>query len=139
MRISKSLQYRGSKNMNNNRTSSQNNSTALPAEIHNEYKIKFSHDYKKITGTKEAMLLEVININLQNLSGDFIKYDTDSIYELPCKGDYLMLIFQKINQQPFVRRFDLFTTLRRRTDDKEKYYRGAIGRIFQLEKANEAE
>ena len=101
--------------------------------------IKFSHDYDKITGTKEARLLEVLNINLQNLSEDFIKYDTGEIYTLPRKGDYMMLIFQKINSQPYSRRCDLFTTLRRRTDEKEKYYRKAIGRVFQLEKANEAE
>ncbi|MBN2039602.1 MAG: hypothetical protein JW864_06150 [Spirochaetes bacterium] len=101
--------------------------------------IKFSHDYDKIAGTKEARLLEVLNINLQNLSEDFIKYDTGEIFVLPRKGDYMMLIFQKINSQPYSRRCDLFTTLRRRTDEKEKYYRKAIGRVFQLEKANEAE
>jgi len=51
-------------------------------------KIKFSHNYKKIAGTTEARLLEVINVNLQNLSHYFITYDTDNMYILPRKGDY---------------------------------------------------
>ena len=94
-------------------------------------KIKFSHNYKKIAGTTEARLLEVINVNLQNLSHEFIIYDTDNIYILPRKGDYMILIFQKIHSPS-----DLFTTLRRRTDKKERYYRKNIGKIFTLEIIN---
>jgi len=97
-------------------------------------KIKFSHNYKKIAGTTEARLLEVINVNLQNLSHYFITYDTDNMYILPRKGDYIMLIFQKINSS--LMSIDLFTTLRRRNDKKERYYRKNIGKIFTLEITN---
>ena len=98
-------------------------------------KIKFSHNYKKIAGVTEARLLEVININLQNLSDYFIAYDTEGIYELLKTGDYMMLIFHKESENTNISS-NIFTTLRRRTDEKEKYYRENIGKIFTLEIAN---
>ena len=96
-------------------------------------KIKFSHKYAKLEDfgndiQKMAKLLEVVNVNLENLSEDFKNYDTDhGIYQLPNKGDYMMLIFFKNKMS------GLFTTLRRRTEEKEKYYRGAIGLWFDIE------
>jgi len=94
--------------------------------------IKFSHRYKKLADcAKQVFLLEVINVKLENLSECFLSYDTDGgKYQLPKKGDFLMLIFRKalwkIDES-------LFTTLRRRTPQKEKYYRSLISQPFVLE------
>jgi hypothetical protein len=98
--------------------------------------IKFSHKYPKImteqnTVCDMAKLIEVININLENLSEHFLKYDTaDGLFKLPKKGEYMMLIFLKDGDTP---NDNLFTTLRRRTPDKEKYYRSSIGTWFDIE------
>lgn len=95
-------------------------------------KIKFSHYYFKIPNLiKEAVLLEVIPIKLEKLSSYFIQYDTafiNGFYRLPKKGDYLLLIFNErvLNDK-------LFTTFRRRTPQKEKYYRSKIGELFTIE------
>jgi len=98
-------------------------------------KIKFSHNYVKLNGiAKNVELLEVINVNLENLSETFLSYDTDNIYKLPKQGKYLMLIFRKTFMLG-----NLFTTLRRRTPQKEKYYRSQIGAFFEVvifEKSN---
>jgi hypothetical protein len=100
-----------------------------------DMKIKFSHNYKKlVTGKVEhcglienATLIEVINIDLENLSNAFRRYDTDNgKYELPKKGKYMILIFQKTER-------DIFTTIRRWTPEKEKYYRSAIDQNFEIE------
>lgn len=98
-------------------------------------KIKFSHNYKKIAGVTEARLLEVININLQNLSDYFIAYDTEGMYKLPKTGNYMILIFHKEGERANIGS-NIFTTIRRRTDEKEKYYRENIGKIFTLEIEN---
>ena len=95
-------------------------------------KIKFSHNYKKIANITEARLLEVINVNLQNLSQEFIAYDTENIYKLPKTGNYMILIFHKENENANISS-NIFTTIRRRTNEKEKYYRENIGKIFTLE------
>jgi len=96
--------------------------------------IKFSHKYSKLmTGVngigfcKKLYLLDVINIKLEDLSESFLNYDTDEgTFELPKKGDYMMLLFKKETTT------HLMTTLRRRTPDKEKYYRSAIGQWFDV-------
>lgn len=94
-------------------------------------KIKFSHNYKKIAGITEARLIEVINVNLQNLSKEFIEYDTENIYKLPKTGNYMILIFHKECEANISS--NIFTTIRRRTDEKEKYYRENLGKIFAVE------
>lgn len=93
--------------------------------------IKFSHRYKKLhkallgQALPKARLLEIINVRLEDLSHWFIAYDTDDgEYELPKTGDYMMLIFEGES--------GIFTTIRRRTDEKEKYYRSLIGNVFDL-------
>lgn len=94
-------------------------------------KIKFSHRYSKLilSGYKgyvcKAMLLQVLKIKLENLSRHFLAYDTDGVYPLPKKGDYLMLIFQKGDN-------DIFTTLRRSTPSKSEYYTSKVGEFFQI-------
>lgn len=95
-------------------------------------KIKFSQRYSKLmTGNgfcKKLYLLDVINIKLEDLSESFLDYDTDEgTFELPKKGDYMMLLFKKDTTT------HLMTTLRRRTPEKEKYYRSLIGQWLEVE------
>lgn len=94
-------------------------------------KIKFSHNYAKLDGVDSengATLLEVITVKLEECSEGFLRYDTDDgKYQLPKKGDFLMLIFKKGNSS------NVFTTLRRSTPQKEQYYREQIGRLFEVE------
>jgi len=94
--------------------------------------IKFSHLYKKLYGINinEAMLLEVVRVNLEDLSQTFIDYDTDrGIFKLPVKGEYMLLIFDKGD----VHEKNIFITVRRWTSVKEKYYRNSIGKHFRVE------
>lgn len=98
-------------------------------------KIKFSHKYSKLcTGNnfcKNLFLLDVVNIKLEEMSKCFIEYDTDEgLFQLPGKGDYMMLLFMKDNTSCGT---NLMTTLRRRTPDKEKYYRSLIGQWLEVE------
>ena len=77
---------------------------------------------------EKLYLLDVINIKLEDLSESFLDYDTDEgTFDLPKKGDYMMLLFKKDTTT------HLMTTLRRRTPDKEKYYRENIGQWFNVE------
>lgn len=96
--------------------------------------IKFSHKYTKLQTepygelVRFATLLDVIPIELENLSETFRAYDTDNgKYKLPQKGKYLMLLFQPPDYG------QLFPTLRRYTQSKEEYYRSRIGREFIVE------
>lgn len=99
--------------------------------------IKFSHHYYKLGGIKNydvANLLDVFKVNLEDLSPFMRGYDTKyptkgkiGYYPLPRRGIYLLLIFKKKGRIPF-----LFTTIRRWTPQKEKYYRGAIGEEFKV-------
>uniref|UniRef100_A0A6H1ZS64 Uncharacterized protein n=1 Tax=viral metagenome TaxID=1070528 RepID=A0A6H1ZS64_9ZZZZ len=98
--------------------------------------IKFSHPYKKlevlgfhneIGRITRATLLDVLYVQLESLSQKFLNYDTDNgKYKLPKRGLYLLLLFAK-NEH------DLFTTLRRCTPEKERYYRSKIGETFAVE------
>jgi len=93
--------------------------------------IKFSYTYNKLfldgKLIKEAILLDVIPVKIENLSKDFLNYDTDQgEYKLPKKGEYLLLIFQKSCT-------NIFTTLRRYIPEKEEYYRKLIGETFTIE------
>jgi hypothetical protein len=98
-------------------------------------KIKFSHKYRKLLDEKnnainQAALLEVIPIELSELSPYFMDYDTDhGEYKLPAEGKYLMLVFLK----PGVINTNLFTTIRRFTPEKYKYYKDARGEMFEVQ------
>lgn len=95
-------------------------------------KIKFSHDYPKLHGQKKATLLAVLKGESIKLDSDFIKYDTSFIredgtqacYDLPA-GLVLVLFFIGDKLIPF-------TTVRRWTEEKEKYYRANIGKNFEI-------
>ena len=94
--------------------------------------IKFSHRYTKLPDTissgDEVTLLEVLNSRFQDLHPAFIKYDatTDEgdLYPLPKTGSCLVLIF--------IFNDEIFTTVRRQTPEKEKYYKGLRGEVLQL-------
>lgn len=94
--------------------------------------IKFSHKYTKLISFHEniskAKLLEVLIVNLEDLSKPFLDYDTDNgKFQLPKKGKYMLLIFQKYRMS------HLFTTIRRWTEEKELYYKKNIGQVFNVE------
>lgn len=108
--------------------------------------IKFSRPYSKLVFPspqyrfcKIAKLLEVIPVELSDLSAEFLAYDTDNgTYELPKKGKYLMLIFQNAtvyNVKPseiYRPEQHVFTTIRRETPEKLLYYRKNIGELFNV-------
>ena len=95
--------------------------------------IKFSHRYTKlpdaINSGDKVIMLEVLNSRFQDLHPAFIKYDvtTDKgeLYPLPKTGSCLVLIF--------LFKGEIFTTVRRHTPEKEKYYRGLRGEVLRLE------
>lgn len=97
--------------------------------------IKFSHQYKKILDSNNdvidtATLLQVIPVNLEDLSQPFLDYDTDKrTYALPQKGKLMMLLFLK----PDWDTLNLFTTLRQWTPESEQYYRKSVGEAFIIE------
>lgn len=94
-------------------------------------RIKFTHEYDKLKDVDFARLLDVLPIDLKDLSVPFRNYDTDDgVYKLPKKGEYLLLIFEKIVTYPSCKARQLFTTIRRRTVTKESYYRSRIGKLF---------
>ena len=101
-------------------------------------KIKFSHIYQKLLDQhndciESALLLDVQIVNLENISQEFLNYDTDNgEYKLPERGKYIMLFFLK-PREDYVCSSDLFTTLRSWTDEKEKYYQSLIGKNFEIE------
>lgn len=105
-------------------------------------KIKFSRYYPKLMNMQSeeplfienAMLLAVLDVRLEDLPEPLLQYDThfvdasfdDDYFPLPCKGDYLLLLFTKFGMR------DIFTTLRRSTPRKREYYRGLIGKEFEV-------
>lgn len=94
--------------------------------------IKFSYPFKKLflnsALIERALLLQVIQVDLLDLTQEMRDYDTDfGVYPLPQKGAYLMLIFMKSNGG------GLFTTLRRETPAKLEYYSGLAGVWFDID------
>jgi hypothetical protein len=99
--------------------------------------IKFSHKYQKLLNShndviETATLLQVIPVNLEDLSQYFLDYDTEKgTYEIPKRGKYLMLIFLK-EHEDYTTDLNLFTTLRRFTPEKFSFYSGNVGKVFQV-------
>jgi len=97
-------------------------------------KIKFSHEYPKFKDLaidKPVTLVWVLLIHKDDLSDYFIDYDTKYFvkgkkhnYPLQAK-EYMMLFFMDYNGK-------LFTTLRRVTGWKEKYYLDSVGDQFKV-------
>lgn len=98
-------------------------------------KIKFSHEYYKMPANlNTARLLQVIIVEKSELSKEFIEYDTaypldkrvpwegNGHYELP-EGRMLLLLLQS---------GWLWTTLRRWTPEKERYYKELTGQEIEI-------
>ena len=89
-------------------------------------KIKFSHEYDKLPRTwkqQETWIVHASEVDLEKLPKDFLYYDTaytehglTGHYDLPKKGKFILLL---LFQPPR----GLFTTLRRWTTEKWKYYK----------------
>lgn len=98
-------------------------------------KIKFSYPFSKLfirsTPIDQAKLLQVIRIDISEITQELRDFDTDNgVWKLPAKGPYLLLIFQK-------EKSSVFTTLRRETPEKLEYYTRAVGQWFDIEIAHE--
>jgi len=93
--------------------------------------IKFSHEYPKLWGQKEAMLIDIkfISKNDFPLSQELLDYDTKTsegeYYPLP-RDNYLQLIFLGDKRIPFC-------TIRRQTPQKENYYHEQLNQVFKIE------
>ena len=86
---------------------------------------------KNIDASKPVHLIECMAIELNQLTDEFIEYDT-GFYDgtekdnYPLKdGKYLILFFVD-------NRGTLFTTIRRQTQSKNEYYFTSIGCEFEL-------
>ena len=99
-------------------------------------KISFSHCYLKFPESRVATLLQVFVVDFKDLTEAFKKYDTEywkqasgespttlERYPLP-EGKLLVLLLQAEK---------LFTTIRRWTPQKEKYYKSQEGLQFKIE------
>lgn len=93
--------------------------------------IKFSHRYKKLdlaigSSRPVARLLDVIRVDVKDLSKTFLDFDTDNgLYKMPKSGPFLLLIFLGPR--------GIFPTLRRTwPPNKEGYYRKNIGQEFDV-------
>lgn len=94
--------------------------------------IRFSHFYNKfrpIDLETKTYLVQIFIVDRKELSEDFIDYDTliddtGDYYKLPA-GKLMVLILLTSNR--------LWTTIRRWTPWKEKYYRSLIGKEVEIE------
>lgn len=94
--------------------------------------IKFTHAYRKLLLNGQpitrAKLLSVEQVRLQDITAEFLEYDTDGgLYSLPKTGNYLKLTFLKPGKD-----FHLFTTLRSDRPGKIDYYLSRIGELFEV-------
>ena len=95
--------------------------------------IKFSHHCVKmpdnVKNNSIVRLIEVLNSKFEDLHESYIEYDTRTVkgdmYPLPKKGDCLVLLF--LGDGLSFDSAELFTTVRRSTPDKERYYKGLRG------------
>lgn len=79
---------------------------------------------------RRAKLLSVEPVRLQDLTAEFLEYDTDGgIYTLPKTGNYLKLTFLKPTKNGET---NLFTTLRSDRPGKIDYYLSRVGELFQV-------
>lgn len=102
--------------------------------------INFSYHYNKfgIDFSPRVFLLHVFIENTKNFHPRFVEYDTGyyvgvqglEYYYLP-RGKVLVLLLKVVDEQK------VFTTIRRWTPQKEKYYRSKIGEFFELKLVKE--
>lgn len=92
-------------------------------------KIKFSHDYFKLYGQREACLVACVEIQAENITKALRYYDAaydGGLYPLPESGKMIHLVFVGELGIPF-------STIRRYTESKFTYYRALLGQKFILE------
>ena len=87
-------------------------------------RIGFSHNYSKLHNQTSAKLLNVEEVKKSDLDPDFIKYDTDGVFDL-VYDTYLKLLLVGNKGIPF-------TTLRRNVEHSQNKYCKHIGEIFEI-------
>jgi hypothetical protein len=103
--------------------------------------IKFSHDsYNKFRSQEgipqEAKLLQVFVVDRKDLSESFVEYDTlfwnekeqVEYFDLP-RGKLIVLLLESIHASGCT----CWTTIRRWTPEKERYYKSMQGQRFKIE------
>ena len=91
--------------------------------------IKFSHYYKKMPAVLSPTYLKGVRLKHYNdLTEDFIREDTETVdgsfYDLPKTH---LLILDLWTEGKY------WTTVRRWTPEKEKYYRSLVGKEVRIE------
>lgn len=94
--------------------------------------IEFAHNYPKLHGQKTAYLIHVESDVLARLSQKLIEYDTQYIdadgtkryYQL---SGYFMLVLYFMGDYGIP-----FTTIRKATTEKQRFYQDNIGEKFQI-------
>ena len=103
--------------------------------------LKFSHSYFKMprdsdgSPVHDAILLHVFKDDSRRMSPEFVAYDTNydnGRYPLPTGDCLFLLLLSQLPTGP-----QLWTTIRRWTRNKEKYYRSLQGQEFRIEIAEE--
>lgn len=98
-------------------------------------RINFSHKYNKMPyGFESSKLLEVLPVRLEDLSPEFLRYDTSYLdggeekqYALPKSGAYMILLLQANSGAG-----PIWTTIRSQwPPEKIDYYRAHIGEVFE--------
>lgn len=98
-------------------------------------RINFSHKYNKMPfGFQSSKLLEVLPVRLEDLSPDFLRYDTSYLdggeekqYKLPKSGAYMILLLQANSGAG-----PIWTTIRSQwPPEKLEYYKSHIGEVFE--------
>lgn len=98
-------------------------------------RINFSHKYGKMPfGFQESKLLDVLPVRLENLSPEFLGYDTSYLdggdekqYKLPKTGNYMILLLRASSGAG-----PIWTTIRSQWPaTKLEYYKSHIGEVFE--------
>jgi len=98
-------------------------------------RINFSHKYNKMPyGFESSKLLDVLPVQLEDLSPEFLRYDTSYLdggeekqYQLPISGKYVILLLQASSGAG-----PMWTTIRSRwPPEKLEYYRSHVGEVFE--------
>jgi len=87
--------------------------------------IRFNRNYKKLHNQKKAVLIQTATVKGENIQKEFVKYDTDFLFEFDKKETYLLLIFVGDKMIPF-------TTLRKLNIENVKQYVGYEGDYFDI-------